>query len=199
MRMSQKGMTLVEVVVASVVFSMVMLATVTAMRTFGNSYDKITRTINATDRMREVNYFLRESLRNAVNERGRFVGEEGQISWLAPLDRVGAAGGLQYLRLYKSGARLMLAFAPYELVDSGGDEPRWGAVIEDYVLLNQVDDLRVSYQLPGNPEWVTSTEAVVGEQGDPVSVVPTLVSISLLAGEHQWPPIVVAIDGVAAQ
>ena len=192
-------MTLVEVVVASVVFSMVMLATVTAMRTFGNSHATISRTIDATDRMREVHYFVRDSLRNAVNESGRFFGDADQITWLAPLDRVGAAGGLQYLRLYKSGERLMLAFAPYEPVDAGGDEPPWGSVIEHYVLLDRVSDLQVSYRLPGNPAWVTSTMAVLKDQGEPVPVVPALVSISLVADDHQWPPIVVAIDGVAAQ
>ena len=40
MTTSERGMTLVEVTVASIVFALIMLAT-TAMRTFGQAYDRL--------------------------------------------------------------------------------------------------------------------------------------------------------------
>ena len=41
LQQNQQGMTLVEVTVASVIFALIMLAVVTAMRTFGQSYDRL--------------------------------------------------------------------------------------------------------------------------------------------------------------
>jgi len=59
----QGGLTLVEVIVATVILSMIMLATVTAMRTFGNTYERLMATTADTSEMREVHRFLRLAMR----------------------------------------------------------------------------------------------------------------------------------------
>ena len=84
----QAGMTLVEVTVASVIFAMIMLAVVTAMRTFGQSYDRLKQTTALTTQKREVDRFLRQALRDAIPESGYFDGTEGWLEWVAPIDRV---------------------------------------------------------------------------------------------------------------
>ena len=54
----QKGMTLVEVTVATVIFSMIMLATVTALRAFAGTYAKLEEITARTAQMREADRFL---------------------------------------------------------------------------------------------------------------------------------------------
>ena len=48
----QSGMTLVEVTVASLIFAMIMLAVVTAMRTFGQSYERLQQLTDQTAKTR---------------------------------------------------------------------------------------------------------------------------------------------------
>ncbi|GIR70774.1 MAG: hypothetical protein CM15mP74_20250 [Halieaceae bacterium] len=119
-------MTLVEVTVASVIFAMIMLAVVTAMRTFGQSYERLPQTTALTSQKREVDRFLRQALRDALPESGYFDGAAGWLEWVAPIDRVGSAGGLQHLRLESRGRNLMLHFAPFDRFGDPQDEPDWG-------------------------------------------------------------------------
>ena len=122
----QAGMTLVEVTVASVIFAMIMLAVVTAMRTFGQSYERLQQTTALTSQKREVDRFLRQALRDAIPESGYFDGSAGWLKWVAPIDRVGSAGGLQHLKLESRGSNLMLHFAPFDRFGDPQDEPDWG-------------------------------------------------------------------------
>ena len=108
----QKGMTLVEVTVATVIFSIIMLATVTALRAFAGTYARLEEMTARTTQMREADRFLRVILRSAINRRDFFEGGLHALHWVAPIDRVGSAGGLQHLRLSREGNRLMLSFAP---------------------------------------------------------------------------------------
>ena len=60
------GFTLVEVIVALGIFSLIMLATVSGYRTLGNTASTIDRMTDRTDELRSVSTFLREALENAV-------------------------------------------------------------------------------------------------------------------------------------
>ena len=62
-----RGMTLVEVMVATTLFSMIMLATVTALRTFAMTYDRVRQEANKTSQIREGDRFIRQALQDAVN------------------------------------------------------------------------------------------------------------------------------------
>ena len=104
----QSGMTLVEVTVASLIFAMIMLAVVTAMRTFGQSYERLQQLTDQTAQKREVDRFLRQVLRDALPEAGYFDGAAAWLEWVAPVDRVGSAGGLQHLKLEAKGKDLIL-------------------------------------------------------------------------------------------
>ena len=64
---SYRGMTLVEVTVATVIFSMIMLATVTALQTFAGTYAKLEKITARTAQMREADRFLRVTLKAAIN------------------------------------------------------------------------------------------------------------------------------------
>ena len=71
------GFTLVEVVVALTILSLIMLATVTALRTLANTQGTLERVTARIDEVRTVSGFLRDLMEAAV------VGEGGSGGGLA--------------------------------------------------------------------------------------------------------------------
>ena len=188
----QAGMTLVEVTVASVIFAMIMLAVVTAMRTFGQSYERLQQTTALTSQKREVDRFLRQALRDALPESGYFDGSAGWLKWVAPIDRVGSAGGLQHLKLESRGKNLMLHFAPFDRFGDPQDEPDWGAQVQSVALHGGLEQFRVAYRVRPDLEWTNTPEA----KGDnvPEGTLPWAVQLQIAAGGQEWPPIIVALE-----
>ena len=188
----QAGMTLVEVTVASVIFAMIMLAVVTAMRTFGQSYERLQQTTALTSQKREVDRFLRQALRDALPESGYFDGAAGWLEWVAPIDRVGSAGGLQHLRLESHGRNLMLHFAPFDRFSDPQDEPDWGAQVQSVALHGGLERFRVAYRVRPDLDWTTTPEA----KGDnvPEGTLPWAVQLQIAAVGQEWPPIIVAFE-----
>ncbi len=191
----QRGMTLVEVVVASVILSLVMLATVTALRTFGNTYDKVGRQIASIDRMREVSQFLRQSLGNAVAEAGRFDGDDSEVIWMAPLDRAGSAAGLQHMRLSLKASQLILSFAPYDPAATSGSEPAWASVVPDFPLLEDVTSFVVSYKVTPTGGWQPQPQTAA-TNGEVLTTAPWEIGLAISAAGRQWPPIMIHLDAV---
>ena len=65
-----RGFTLVEVVVALAVLSLIMLATVTGLRTLGNTQVAVDRQVDRVSELRAVSSFLRDSFGAAVTGSG---------------------------------------------------------------------------------------------------------------------------------
>ena len=188
----QAGMTLVEVTVASVIFAMIMLAVVTAMRTFGQSYERLQQTTALASQKREVDRFLRQALRDALPESGYFDGSAGWLKWVAPIDRVGSAGGLQHLKLESRGKNLMLHFAPFDRFGDPQDEPDWGAHVQSVALHGGLEQFRVAYRVRPDLDWTNTPEA----KGDnvPEGTLPWAVQLQIAAVGQEWPPIIVAFE-----
>ena len=66
MRAEQQGMTLVEVVVATLVLAMILLGLVTSMRTFSDSYTSLHAAHQRVSARSEAASFLRHSWREAI-------------------------------------------------------------------------------------------------------------------------------------
>ena len=62
----RRGFTLIEMSVALVVLSLIMLATVTALRTLGNTQVAVDRLTLRNDEIRSVSSFLRDALESAI-------------------------------------------------------------------------------------------------------------------------------------
>lgn len=186
----EAGMTLVEVTVASMVFAMIMLAVVTAMRTFGQSYDRLQETTAHTSAKREVDRFLRQALKDALGEAGYFEGTSREISWVAPLDRVGSAGGLQHLRLQARGDQLILSFAPFDREAEPDATPAWGSVVEAVSLIDGLESFRVSYRVQPEESWGRGTE----QKNDDLSGLPWGVQLEIETEAAIWPPLIVAFE-----
>ena len=187
----QGGMTLVEVTVASMVFAMIMLAVVTAMRTFGQSYDRLQDTTAHTSVKREVDRFLRQALKDALGETGYFQGASREVMWVAPLDRVGSAGGLQHLRLQASGEQLLLSFAPFDREADPGAAPAWGKAVKAVPLLDELKSFQVSYRMRPEEGWGRSSTR---ESDDVASGLPWAIRLDIETDSEVWPPIIVAFE-----
>ena len=188
----EAGMTLVEVMISAVVLSLVMLALSASLRTFATTYTAVEQSADRTARLREVTYFLRHALREAYSpNQGAFDASANELTWLAPLDRVGAAGGVVWLRLRRAGDALMLDFAipDSEKLESGRSDPAWGAVIPSETLLEGVSRFNVSVLAePGRDESIDDNETLTDG-------LPPGVRVEWDLTDTEWPPLVVAFDG----
>lgn len=192
LRQAQAGMTLVEVTIATVIFAMIMLGVVTAMRTFAQTYDRLQVVTAQTSVKREVDRFLRSALRDALGEAGYFDGDSRGLQWVAPIDRVGSAGGLQHLRLSARGTDLMLSFAPFDRFAEPDDEPDWDSAVPPAVLLDDLQSLRVTYRMLPEENWERSAEAS-GDEGNSQAL-PWAVQLNIVTNDGEWPPLIVVFE-----
>ena len=188
----EAGMTLVEVMISAVVLSLLMLVLAASLRTFATTYIAVEQSADRTARLREVTYFLRHVLREAYSpHRGALHISDSEISWLAPIDRVGAAGGVTWLRLRRAGDTVMLDFAipDTETAEKARTDPAWGDVIASEVLLEDVKRFRVeAIKVPSRNGFDDDDEVLNDE-------LPPGVQVEWELEDMSWPPLIVALDG----
>jgi general secretion pathway protein J len=194
------GFTLVEVVVSLAVLSLIMLATVTALRTFGNTQASAERLIERVDEIRSVSGFLRDGLEAAVVAPdaggGRlalgpgsavrippyFKGNSQSLEWKAPLMFGESYGGVFLLRVGREDDRLVLRWRPPN--DTDRDDADWNEA-PSRVLLTGLEELQAAYRpefdLPWQEEW--------SEEGS-----PALVRLGIRAGGRYWPELVLRVQ-----
>ena len=189
----EAGMTLVEVMISAVVLSMVMLALSASLRTFATTYTAVELSADRTARLREVTYFLRHVLREAYSpHQGAFHIAGSEISWLAPIDRVGAAGGVTWLRLRRAGDTVMLDFAipDTEIAEKARTDPAWGDVIPSQVLLEDVRRFQVkAIKAPSRNGYDDNDDEALNDE------LPPGVQVEWELEDMSWPPLIVAFDG----
>lgn len=186
---NQAGLTLIEVLIAAIVLQLVLLATSTAFSTMARSYAALEASTAASHRIREVDRFLRDSLKAAVHpgpEAFRY--SQDELVWMSPFDRVGAEGGVVWMRLRTEGNRLMLDFAQPAPTDDAvidATEPDWGGFLESEVLLEGAVLQSVQVRYDEGKEWLTVDDANPS--------LPSLVKIAVKIAEKEWPPIIVSV------
>ena len=200
-----------EVLVATTILSLVILALVTALRTFGQTQDSVEQRVDRISALRETNYLLRHLLREMVPlETSAFSVGNDQLIWLAPFDRAGAAGGLVWLRLSLVGQDLALDFAPLLLDDErnpDASQKLWGEIIEREVILEGVKNLDIDARSAADTEWLpqlgdaldNAQSDVLAKDGVVNTVLPQAVRIFLDLDTVPWPPLVVAMDAYAPE
>jgi general secretion pathway protein J len=198
-----RGFTLVEVMIALVIFSMMMVATISALRAFGNTRLTVERLTGRVDEIRLLSGFLRQTMGAAmpVARYGRlagpgeagpgsgvyFSGRPDEMVWVAPIAAGAGFGGVYIFRLSLDQRQLVLRWHPYNPDASVVD---WQTV-ERRVLLENVEDLRFGYRgsrasrLDG-PLWQDNWVNTLGN--------PAVVRLSLKAGGRYWPEMVVRLD-----
>ena len=190
MSFSSRGMTLVEVLVATSILSLITLASAASFAMFSQTYEIVRSQGSETAQLREVERFIRQSLTDAMSDGDFFRGEEDRIEWIAPLDRIGGAGGLQAMRIEHTGDALVLSLAPWNK-SVGAEQTVWGEEIENFTLLTEVEAATFRYQKSTSDGWLAvwdDTEA--GGQ----STLPLTVAIGLSHRGRPLPPIIIALD-----
>lgn len=189
----KRGFTLLEVIVALTLLSLIMLGLLSALRSLGESSQRTDDNTQRIDQIRLVGDFLRRSIGQAVVQ-PRFTLEYGyvpyfegapeQLLWLAPLPAQHGTGGLHIMQLTATPeGQLLLEYAPYPGFSTTAtpslDNPA------KHILLSRVDALGFQYRLDANHPWTP--------QWEDITRMPGQVRVSLKQEGRAWPDIIIAL------
>ena len=185
--------------IALVLLSLVMVATIAAMRTLGNTKATIGKVTDRVDEVRVISEFLRTNLGAAIpvvrvgssaeffsdggNYSTYFAGNATGLMWVAPLLTGADMAGAFILYLTLVDERLELKWHPYQME---ADAVSWG-VIEPRTLLASVEEFEVGYLAFYGGEWIDVWEST--------QRIPVAVRISIKSADRYWPELVVRLSG----
>lgn len=195
-----RGFTLVEVIVALAVLSLIMLATVSGFRTLGNTARVLDARIDKTDELRSVASFLRDALENSVvgSESGGeesltlggfqeqtsvsyFSVKDNAVVWRSKLMFGENFGGSYFLRLAKQGEQLVLQWqAP-----QGRTAPETWNKSPSRTVLRKVEEFSVAYRMQAGGEWI---------EREPIDTAPALVRLTVKANGKYWPEMIMRVQ-----
>jgi general secretion pathway protein J len=194
----QRGFTLLEVMIALTILSMIMVATIAALRGFGNTKATVTQVTNRLDEVRIVSDFLRNSLGSAMPLRqggtttptfGQaqlsgtyFQGNSAELVWVAPLVAGADLGGAFLMQLAYEEKTLQLRWHRYRPVL---EEFNW-AEIEPRALLAEVEEFNIGYLPNYGGEWLEEWPESVTN--------PVAVRLQIKSRNRYWPELVVRLD-----
>ena len=191
-----RGFTLVEVVVAMALLSLVMLVLGSSIRSMGASAQRIDTRTATTDEMRVAASFLREIFGRSEAQRNEppgtgllFSGASDGVSWIGVMPPRFGAGGRYFFRLKvetvsDGSTGLVLRFQPWRWEQKV--LPDWSQG-DSRVLLRNVDSFALAYggdgmELNWLSAWPTESRTL-----------PPRVRMLLVAAGSQWPPLVFAV------
>lgn len=192
-RRRNTGFTLVEVVVAITILSLIVLATVTAMQTLAVTRSRIQAHANDVAQIRGVTRFIRRTLEQAkpvyIYYSGRplgqyFYGSGRQLLFAAPLPIPGHSGGITSLRLQVNAEQqliIRLSDTPVTDLNSVNEG-------EVYVLAEDITAFSVDYRENRETPWVDHWGL-----GEGTYRAPDHVRIQIRQGQRYWPTIIVAV------
>ena len=162
------GFTLIEIMVALTILSLVMLATVSGFRTLATTQSTLDRTIGRIDEIRTVSNFLRQTFESAIigQDLGGLSlgGTGGSSKSFFDLDQSGVVlksvvmmgegfGGTQVVRVAREGSSIVLRWSQNEF--KAKDE-RWQRY-PSRELVQDVEEFAVSVRptsdAPWQPQW----------------------------------------------
>ena len=196
-----RGFTLVEVIVALGIFSLIMLATVSGYRTLGNTASTIDRMTDRTDELRSVSAFLRDALENTVVGTASGGGDEmtfggsatsvgpvaffkvtqGSLEWRAKILFGEAYGGSYFLRLAKRNDQLVLQWQEPQGQFEPGD---WNTAPSRNVLDN-LQVFEVWTRMDAKSKW---------SRGDIQGESPGHVKLIIKANDRFWPELIMTVQ-----
>ena len=194
--MNSRGFTLIEIVVALTVLSLVMLATITGLRTFANTQTRVLEQAGRNDELRAVSSLLRDALASTVlgeNRSGLSLG--GGLSnrtvfavypealvWKTAMLIGERQGGTRIVRVARESSSLVLRWAGDEALRADFD---WNSAASR-TLLDEVQEFSVAYRREATGDW-----AQRWDRGD----APGWVRMRIRARQRYWPDLVVRVPG----
>lgn len=190
----QRGFTLVEVVVALTVLSLLSLATLTALRNFAGTQTRLTDVSERSGELRQVVGFLRQNIEiaqaeidNSNNNGFIYFESDGQsLTWIAPLAVSRHLGGVMAFRLTLEDETLLLRLQRFPAEEGSLN---WEN-IQPHVLLNQINRIEFAFSTafgePYESEWPQQ------------ALLPDRVKISIARAGRYWPDIVINMQNSGA-
>lgn len=207
-----RGFTLIEVMVALTLLSMMMVAIIAAMRTFGNTKATIGTVTDRVDEVRVVSEFLRKTIGNAMPVVGAgdseasvetfddsiayFKGDDAHLTWVSSLLAGADLGGSYVLSLQRQEEKLVLTWQLYQRENYGaGNDGLDSRDAQDdgseeqtsRVLLETVEEFEVGYLARYGEEWL---EQWGGQANTPVAV-----RLNIKSSGTYWPELVIRLNG----
>ena len=195
-----RGFTLVEVLVATALLSLVMLGLLTAMRSFAQSETRIDERIRIDDDLRVSERFLR-SVMASISPRPRvtpagapkevdFAGSAGSMRWIGVMPARHGAGGLYRFHLYvreataAEPAALVLEFHPYV---PGFESPLDAGAVQSRAMATGIGEVRFRYhdELAEGQQWLA--------EWPHVDRLPGRIGLSVASDRLPWPEMIVAV------
>ena len=196
-KQAPRGFTLVEVVVALAVLSLILLATVSALRTFANTQVSLDRMVERVDEVRTISSFLRDMLDGAVtgdnqsggltlgggsSELAYFEGDAQSLAWKAPALFGEAYGGTVLMRLAKEDTSLKLY---WQEPPANIARINWNDAASRILLVN-VEEFKVDFRAEYSLQWES------GEWDAPGA--PALVRLTIKSGGRFWPDLILRVQ-----
>ncbi|NQY02335.1 MAG: prepilin-type N-terminal cleavage/methylation domain-containing protein [Halieaceae bacterium] len=191
------GFTLIEVMVALTILSLVMVVTVTGLRTLGNTQSAITRLTDRVDEIRSVSSFLRDAFDATIvgddlggltlggNGSGSGTGffrieEDGSLEWRSSMLFGETYGGSFYLRLAQVDDTLILQWQEPE-----NSEPyRWEESPSRRVI-DRVEEFSVAYRRELDGDWIT--------EWDKSFATPYQIRLRIKSSDRYWPDMIMGM------
>ncbi len=196
---SQKGFTLVEVLIAVTLMTLILSATVSALRTFGNTQTSLERVIARVDEIRAVSTFLRNAFAATVitemstmtlgpadtggQDGGYFSMKDGsEVRWRSTAKFGEDYGGSYFFRVYAVDNRLSLQWqlADARTPGSWQDKPA-------RVLVENLESFRISCWSRVDGKW----RSVWSSSGN----IPDKVKFEIRSSQRYWPDLIMRVSG----
>jgi general secretion pathway protein J len=194
-RCREQGFTLVEVMVALTILSLILMATVSALRTLATTQVTLEKTTDRVDEVRSVSIFLRDILESAVvanDSEFSLGGGENAVSYFHSgtdfLEFESTIlfgeyyGGSYLIRVAKEDAKLVLRWqeSPVDRVPQDWiDKP-------SRVLVEHLEELTVATREEYAMEWTDR------RRNDDLTV-PALVKLNVKAAGRYWPELIMQV------
>ncbi|MCB1702158.1 MAG: prepilin-type N-terminal cleavage/methylation domain-containing protein [Halioglobus sp.] len=189
------GFTLVEVVVALSILSLVMLVTVTGLRTLANTQTALERMTDRIDEVRTVSAFVRDTMESAVvgggpgelslggsgsEKKGYFALFPDALAWRSTILIGESFGGSYLLRVAMEDDLLVLR---WQQADARGEPGDWAAA-DARTLVSDLEEFEVSWRDSYNGEW--RQDWVPGDEA-------LWVKLQIRASDRYWPELIMQV------
>lgn len=191
-RSKSTGLTLIEMLIALAVLSLISLAAATALRTFAQSQAAVEKKIEQVEQMRMTLGFIKRTIQKSVpimHPKGfytYFKGGASELIWVAPMSQVGVKG-LQIIRLsLDSEEALVLQMLPF---DSDWTQPDWGSV-EPYKIIEAGASFELGYRGDWQDSWVDTWDLSTES--------PSTVRVNVGHSDKYWPELIIHLSATRA-